>query len=111
MIKSFQTTPGVRARLSVTKLIVAAVLFGISVPGAGVAQTLTAKLGRPIINIPALNDVLKARQKVDPWGCEGLFCTCKGGSNSPSCKIVAPFCADDLVCLGKECTCVWGGGP
>ena len=48
---------------------------------------------------------------INEWGCNGLFCECNGGRNSPQCKIVAPYCVDDLLCIGDKCSCVWGGGP
>ena len=93
------------------RLILTTALFCASTSLPALGQNLTQRPGRPVINVPELNEILKARQKVEPWGCEGLFCTCDDNANSPSCKIVAPYCADDIICIGKSCSCVWGGGP
>lgn len=78
-------------------------------PAAG-SDTLGAAEA-PDVDIRPVREFLRQRGEVDEWGCEGLFCNCSGGANSESCKIVAPYCADDIVCIGDECSCVWGGGP
>ncbi|NEP10125.1 MAG: hypothetical protein F6K14_07890 [Symploca sp. SIO2C1] len=64
----------------------------------------------PRVPIP-LDLPLAALVPSNEWGCEGLFCKCKGGKDSAQCKIVAPYCVDDIDCVGDNCSCIWGGDP
>jgi hypothetical protein len=39
--------------------------------------------------------------------CDGIFCSCTGGADSPDCqKLVA--CIDDVSCIGDSCGCIGG---
>ena len=66
---------------------------------------------KSVIDVPALDDLVSNRGPVEDWGCSGLFCECEGSADSPTCKIVAPYCVDHIICIGDDCSCVWGGGP
>lgn len=43
-----------------------------------------------------------------PSTCDGIFCSCSGGSDSDDCQTLSATCLDDVTCVGDNCGCIGG---
>ena len=90
----------------VSGLLCAVMAFG---PATAQPTDLSGATARPAINRDVIDRLLAAAGGGDvaDYGCSGLFCTCDRGSHG--CDIIeANSCADPLVCVGDDCSCVNG---